>query len=47
MSGYADVTDSYRKLLDSGSDLLNKPFRKNDLARKVRALLDGGPSGPH
>ncbi len=42
MSGYAEVAGSYRKLLDSGSDLLDKPFRKRELAQKVRALLDHG-----
>jgi PAS domain S-box-containing protein len=42
MSGYAEVTGSYRKLLDSGSDLLDKPFHKRELAQKVRALLDPG-----
>lgn len=40
MSGYAEVIEANRDLLDNGSDLLNKPFRKRDLARKVRALLD-------
>lgn len=47
MSGYAEVTESYRKLLDSDSDLLNKPFRKSELAQKVRALLDSTPSQLH
>jgi hypothetical protein len=26
--------------LDEGVELLNKPFKKADLARKVRAVLD-------
>jgi signal transduction histidine kinase/CheY-like chemotaxis protein len=46
MSGYAESAvhghDSWRE----DAELLNKPFRKNDLARRVRAALDGATAKP-
>ncbi|HKO48593.1 MAG TPA: PAS domain-containing protein [Polyangiaceae bacterium] len=40
-SGYAD--DRYRQLLPAGAVLLEKPFRAEDLLRRVRQLLDQSP----
>ena len=40
-SGYAD--DRYRRLLPSGAVLLEKPFRADDLLRRVREALDDDP----
>jgi signal transduction histidine kinase len=45
MSGYAKATAMHGATLDEGAQLLMKPFRKADLARRVRLLLDGdGPA---
>ncbi|WP_395646386.1 PAS domain S-box protein [Terricaulis sp.] len=41
-SGYPREVLTGRGQLDPGSDLLNKPYRLADLARHVRAALDGG-----
>jgi len=40
MSGYADNILISRGSIDAGMRLLNKPFRKSDLARMVREALD-------
>ena len=40
MSGYSDDTIIHQGRLDEGVELLNKPFRKADLAQKVRSVLD-------
>jgi PAS domain S-box-containing protein len=40
MSGYADNILISRGSIDAGVRLLNKPFRKSDLARMVREALD-------
>ena len=47
MSGYADG-DAVRPSvgLDGGAPLLDKPFRRDLLARKVRQILDGGGGDP-
>ncbi len=39
MSGYPSEAMIRRGELEQGADLLNKPFRKADLARKVREVL--------
>ncbi len=40
MSGYSDDAIIHQGRLDEGVELLNKPFRKADLAQKVRSVLD-------
>ncbi len=42
MSGYTDDALTQGGRLGAGVLLLNKPFRRNDLARIVRQALDGG-----
>jgi FixJ family two-component response regulator len=39
-SGYADNVLFQDGRLDAGVQFINKPFRKADLARKVRDVLD-------
>ena len=39
-SGYTDNAFIPQGRLDKGVELLNKPYRKADLAMKVRAVLD-------
>jgi two-component system cell cycle sensor histidine kinase/response regulator CckA len=39
MSGYADRAIGPHQILDSGADLLEKPFTRDSLTRKVRAVL--------
>ncbi len=39
-SGYTDNAITHQGRLDKGVELLNKPYRKADLAMKVRAVLD-------
>ena len=41
MSGYTEDAMHLSGWLDKRAELLPKPFRKLDLARKVRAALDG------
>ena len=43
-SGYTDNAIVHHGRLDEGVHLLNKPFRKAEMAQKVRAVLDG-PKG--
>jgi len=40
MSGYTDDAIVHHGVLDKGVHLLTKPFRKIELARKVRQVLD-------
>ncbi len=40
MSGYAENAAQLNGWLDKGAELLQKPFRKRDLATKVRDVLD-------
>ncbi|MEN3952738.1 ATP-binding protein [Iodidimonas sp. SYSU 1G8] len=40
-SGYTDNAIVHHGRLDDGVNLLNKPFRKTEMAQKVRAVLDG------
>ncbi len=43
-SGYTQNAIVHNGRLDDGVELLSKPYRKDDLARKLRALLDGEAS---
>ncbi len=40
MSGYSDEAISTKGVLDVGSAFIEKPFSPEDLARKVREVLD-------
>ena len=40
MSGYTDAAVQHQNPLPKNAALLRKPFRKMDLAQKVRAALD-------
>jgi CheY-like chemotaxis protein len=40
-SGYTDNAIVHHGRLDEGVHLLNKPFRKAEMAHKVRSVLDG------
>jgi PAS domain S-box-containing protein len=46
MSGYSGDAARPRASLDDGAPLLDKPFRRDVLARKVRQILDGGGGDP-
>ncbi len=41
MSGYTENAIAHHGRLDSDAELLQKPFRRADLARAVREVLDG------
>ena len=41
MSGYADDAIAQHSILDEGTHFLAKPFGRDELARKVREVLDG------
>ncbi len=41
MSGYTEDAIMHHGRLDAGAELLQKPFRRADLARAVRKVLDG------
>jgi PAS domain S-box-containing protein len=41
MSGYAESLFNFQNPLPEGADLLQKPFRRTELAQKLRAVLDG------
>ncbi len=41
MSGYTEDTIMHHGRLDTDAALLQKPFRRADLARAVRRVLDG------
>ena len=43
-SGYTQNAIVHNGRLDDDASLLSKPYRKDDLARKLRALLDGAPA---
>ena len=45
-SGYTQNAIVHNGRLDDDAHLLSKPYRKDDLARKIRSLLDGAPSQP-
>jgi FixJ family two-component response regulator len=45
MSGYTQDAIAHHGQLDAGVLLLNKPFRKSDLAQILRQALDG-PGDP-
>ena len=45
MSGYTADVIAHHGVLDEGVQFIQKPFSKNDLATKVRKLLDGGAKG--
>ena len=40
MSGYTENAIVHHGRLDAGAELLQKPFRRADLARAVRKVLD-------
>jgi CheY-like chemotaxis protein len=40
-SGYTENAIVHHGRLDPGVALLNKPYRKKDLAEKIREVLDG------
>ena len=44
MSGYAEKAIYHNQSLANGADLLNKPFRKRELALRVREVLDDAPA---
>ena len=41
MSGYTENAIAHHGRLDADAELLQKPFRRADLARAVRKVLDG------
>ncbi|MCX7006555.1 MAG: response regulator, partial [Kiritimatiellaeota bacterium] len=45
MSGYTADVIAQRGVLDEGVQFLSKPFTRDDLARKVREVLDGSRPG--
>ncbi|MBS0511688.1 MAG: response regulator [Proteobacteria bacterium] len=44
-SGYAENAISHQGRLAPGVSLLSKPYRRQELAAKVRSVLDGPPPG--
>jgi CheY-like chemotaxis protein len=46
MSGYDEEILAPQGVLDRGVELLAKPFRLNDLLRKVRSVLEEPPAPP-
>ncbi len=44
MSGYTENAIAHHGRLDADAELLPKPFRRADLARAVRKVLDGPSS---
>lgn len=47
MSGFTDGRLLDQGLLESDSEIILKPYTRDSLARKVRAILDGKHEGPH
>ena len=45
VSGYTENAIVHHGRLDPGVELLSKPYRRDDLARRVRAILDAPPGG--
>jgi len=45
-SGYTQNAIVHNGTLDAGANLLSKPYRKNDLARRLRSVLEGAPPTP-
>jgi CheY-like chemotaxis protein len=43
MSGYTEHAVHFNDWVDQDADLLQKPFRRQELAKKVRAALDRSP----
>jgi CheY-like chemotaxis protein len=43
MSGYSQDVIAHQGVLEEGVSLIEKPFSADDLLRKVRVVLDGGP----
>jgi two-component system cell cycle sensor histidine kinase/response regulator CckA len=46
MSGYADEAVARHGVLDPGTSFIQKPFKPDALAQKVREVLDGPPRAP-
>jgi len=44
MTGYAEKVSASQPFVSPGMEILTKPFEVDDMARRVRALLDGGAS---
>jgi len=41
MSGYTDSAVVHQGVLNEGANFIQKPFSPDDLARKIRAVIDG------
>jgi DNA-binding response OmpR family regulator len=46
-SGYTADVIAHHGVLDAGTAFIQKPFFRNALAAKVRAVLSGDQAGPH
>ena len=44
-TGYTNNAIVHQGRLDPGVNLLTKPYTRDDLARKIRQILDGRPPG--
>ena len=47
MSGYTANVIAHRGVLEDGVSFISKPFSKNDMAFKVREVLDGAKGKTH